>query len=43
MNTPWKYIKLSQVMASVKSDLSIYDDAGMIDEDRVIKIIARAQ
>lgn len=40
MNVPWSYVKLSQVMASVKSDLSIYDDAGMIDEDRVIKIIA---
>ncbi len=40
MNTPWKYIKLSQLMASVKSDLNLYDDAGMIDEDKVIKIVA---
>lgn len=40
MNTPWKYIKLSQVMASVKSDMNLYDDAGMIDSDRIIKVIA---
>lgn len=40
MNIPWKYIKLSQLMSSVRSDLNLYDDAGMIDEDRVIKIIA---
>lgn len=40
MNTPWKYIKLTQLLASVKSDLNLYDDAGMIDEDRVIKVIA---
>lgn len=41
MNAPWSYIKLSQVMSSVKSDLNLYDDAGMIDNDRVIKIIAK--
>lgn len=40
MNAPWKYIKLSQVMASVKSDLNLYDDAGFIDSDRIIKIVA---
>jgi len=40
MNAPWKYIKLSQVMNSVKSDLHLYDDAGMIDNDRIIKVIA---
>lgn len=40
MSLPWKYIKLSELMSSVKSDLSLYDDAGFIDEDRVIKVIA---
>jgi len=40
MSLPWKYIKLSALMSSVKSDLNLYDDAGMIDEDRVIKVIA---
>lgn len=40
MNTPWKYITLTQLLSSVKSDLNLYDDAGLIDEDRVIKIIA---
>jgi hypothetical protein len=40
MSTFWKYIPLSSLMASVKSDLNLYDDAGMIDEDRVIKVIA---
>lgn len=39
-NIPWEYIKLSQVMASVTSDLSLYDDASLIDEDRIVKIIA---
>jgi len=40
MSLPWKYIKLSELMASVKSDLSLYDDSGLIDEDRIIKVIA---
>lgn len=40
MNIPWKYIKLSQVMSSVKSDLQIFDDSGLIDDDRIIKVIA---
>lgn len=40
MSLPWKYIKLSALMSSVKSDLNLYDDAGMIDEDRIIKVIA---
>lgn len=38
-NIPWDYIKLSQVMASVRSDLELYDDANMIDEDKCIKIV----
>ena len=40
MNTPWKYIKLSQLMASVKADLHNYDDSSMIDDDDMIKIVA---
>lgn len=40
MSTPWKYVKLSQILASVKSDLNLYDDAGLIDADRIIKVIA---
>ena len=39
MSNPWRYIKISEVMSSVKSDMSVYDDAGFMDEDRVIKII----
>lgn len=38
-NIPWEYIKLSQVMASVRSDLQVFDDANMIDEDKCIKIV----
>ena len=38
-NIPWEYQKLSQVMASVRSDLQVFDDANMIDEDKCIKII----
>lgn len=38
-NIPWEYIRLSQVMASVRSDLQLYDDANMVDEDRCIKIV----
>lgn len=40
MSLPWRYIKLSELMSSVKSDLNLYDDSGFIDEDKVIKIIA---
>lgn len=40
MSLPWKFIKLSELMSSVKSDLSLYDDSGLIDDDRVIKVIA---
>lgn len=40
MSLPWKYIRLDELMSSVKSDLSLYDDSGMIDEDRVLKVIA---
>lgn len=40
MSLPWKYIKLSELMSSVKSDLSLYDDAGFIDDDKIIKVIA---
>lgn len=40
MSHPWRYIKLSELMSSVKSDLSLFDDSGFIDEDRVIKVIA---
>lgn len=40
MNTPWKYIKLSQLMASVKADLHNYDDSSLIDDDDMVKIVA---
>lgn len=40
MSLPWKYINLSELVASVKSDLNIFDDSGLIDEDKVIKVVA---
>lgn len=39
--TPFEYIKLSQLLGSVKSDLHLYDDSNLIDEDRLIKIIRK--
>ena len=38
---PWTYISLSQVMASVRSDLALYDEANMIDDDDYIKVVAK--
>lgn len=40
-NIPWDYIPLSKLMASVREDLHMYDEANMIDDDRVIKIVAQ--
>lgn len=40
MSQPWRYIRLNELMSSVKSDLHLYDDSGFVDDDRVIKIIA---
>ena len=40
MSLPWKYIKLSELVSSVKSDLYLYADSGLIDDDRIIKIVA---
>lgn len=38
---PWSYITFSELMSSVKDDIKLYDDNGLIDDDRVIKIILR--
>lgn len=40
-STPWEYKKFSELMASVKSDLHMYDDANLIDDDRYIKVIMK--
>lgn len=37
----FKYITLSQLMSSVSSDLHQYDDGGLIDSDKVIKVVKR--
>ena len=39
-NIPWNYISLNQLMSSVKQDLRLFDEANLIDEDNVIKVIA---
>lgn len=39
MTIPWEYMKLSELMAGVKSGLQTLDDSGMIDDDRVIPIV----
>ncbi len=35
----FEYRKFSELVASVKSDLSIFDDSGLIDEDNLIKVV----
>ena len=40
-NSPFEYIKLSQLVASVASDLHSFDDSNLIDEDRLIKIVRK--
>ena len=39
-NIPWDYITLSSLMSSVREDLKLYDEANLINENNVIKIIA---
>lgn len=40
-NSPWIYKPIEELLASVRSDLNIFDDAGLIDETRCYKIIAQ--
>ena len=40
-SVPWEYEKFSSLMSSVKEDLKLYDENGLIKDDNYIKVIMK--
>ena len=38
-STPWEYRRFSELMASVKSDLPLFDDSNLIVDERYLKVV----